>query len=119
MICQNSFETIFLAMTDRINKLRAFIEKQPGDSFLQHALGLEYIKLGNAEAAEETFKALLDQNPAYVGSYYHLGKLLEKKQETTAAIHVYEKGIEVAGAAGDDHAKRELQGALDDILSIT
>ena len=102
-------------MTERINKLKAFIEKQPGDSFLQHALGLEYVKIGEDTAARKVFEKLLEQNPGYVGSYYHLGKLLERAGHANDAISIYEKGIEAAGAAGDNHARNELQGALDDL----
>ena len=36
---------------DRIDKLKEFLLANPADSFVQHALGLEYIKLDrNAEA---------------------------------------------------------------------
>jgi Tfp pilus assembly protein PilF len=102
-------------MTDRINKLRGFIEKQPEDSFLQHALGLEYVKIGEDDKARETFEKLLEQNPGYVGTYYHLGKLLERAGFTDHAISVYHRGIGVASAAGDNHAGNELRGALEDI----
>jgi tetratricopeptide (TPR) repeat protein len=102
-------------MTDRINKLKAFIEKQPGDSFLQHALALEFVKLGDDNEARTIFENLLKQNPGYVGSYYHLGKLLERAGEEAAAIGIFEKGVEVARGAGDNHSLNELQGALDEI----
>lgn len=95
--------------------MKAFIEKQPNDSFLQHALALELVKLGDDASARNVFEKLLQQNPNYAGSYYHLGKLLERAGETANAIAIYEKGIEVARALGDNHAGNELQGALDDI----
>jgi hypothetical protein len=31
---------------DRIGKLKTFLMSSPGDSFLQHALALEYVKMG-------------------------------------------------------------------------
>jgi hypothetical protein len=31
---------------DRIEKLKTFLMSSPADSFLQHALALEYIKMG-------------------------------------------------------------------------
>ena len=88
-------------MTDRINKLQVLIEKQPEDSFLQHALGLEFVKIGEDMKARETFENLLHQNPGYVGTYYHLGKLLERAGIIDGAIAVYHRGIGVANAAGD------------------
>lgn len=115
LIWQNSFQPFFLNMTDRINKLKAFIERQPEDSFLQHALGLEYVKIGEDLKARETFEKLLEQNPGYVGTYYHLGKLLERTGITDGAIAIFRRGIGVANAAGDTHAGNELRGALEDI----
>ena len=102
-------------MTDRINKLKGFIEKQPADAFLQHALALEYVKAGNDGMARQVFESLLKQNEGYVGSYYHLGKLLERAGEKDAAIETYTKGIQVAKIAADNHAANELQTALDDL----
>lgn len=103
-------------MTDRIEKLKEFLLKTPGDSFLQHALALEYIKGGDDAKARELFEAILEREPGYVGSYYHLAKLLERTNETEQAIKVYEKGMEEAKKAGDQHAYNELQAAYEDLV---
>jgi len=100
---------------DRINKLKAFLEVQPTDSFLQHALALEYIKAGNDAEARALFNNILEREPGYVGSYYHLAKLLERAGEYQQAIEVYERGVVAAAAAGDLHARNELQMALDEL----
>ena len=100
---------------DRITKLKAFLEKQPEDSFLQHALALEYIKLGNDEEAQTLFFSILDREPGYVGSYYHLAKLLERMGKNSEAISIYKRGVDAAKAIGDNHAKNELQMALDEL----
>jgi Tfp pilus assembly protein PilF len=100
---------------DRIEKLKEFLKASPGDSFLQHALALEYVKIANDADAKKLFETILEKEPAYVGSYYHLGKLLERTGENEAAIKVYEKGMEVAKAAKDNHSYSELQGAYEDL----
>ncbi|WP_343704776.1 tetratricopeptide repeat protein [Chitinophaga sp.] len=100
---------------DRIAQLKAFLESSPGDSFLQHALALEYIKLKDDATARGIFEALLEKEPGYVGSYYHLGRLLERTGERDAAIAVYEKGMSVAREARDMHAYNELQAAHEDL----
>ena len=87
----------------------------PNDDFLQHALALEYIKIGYDSRAEILFTKILDNNPAYIGSYYHLAKLLERKGEYERAIEVYNKGIEESRKEGDKHAENELRMALEDI----
>ena len=86
------------------------------DSFLQHALALEYIKIGKDTDAQEQFTQLLAENPAYVGSYYHLGKLLERAAQIENAIETYEKGMLEAKKAGDQHAYNELMGARDELV---
>ena len=100
---------------ERIEKLQQFLKDNPSDSFVQHALALEYIKLGNDAEARKLFEQLLAHEPGYVGSYYHLAKLLERNGDTDAAINVYEKGMEEAKKAGDNHAFGELRGAYEEL----
>ena len=85
------------------------------DSFLQHALALEYIKIEKDEEARKLFNEILLREPTYIGSYYHLGKLLERAGEMDRAIRVYERGMEEARRAGDNHAYSELMAAKEDI----
>jgi len=99
----------------RIEKLQEMLKDSPDDSFLQHALALEYIKTGEETEAETLFNRLLSLEPGYVGSYYHLGKLLERKGEEQAAILVYEKGMEQALKANDRHSYNELQMAKEEL----
>lgn len=91
------------------------LAQSPADNFLQHALALEYIKLGNDEEARSLFEEILNRDPAYIGSYYHLAKLLERIDATDEAINVYEKGMEAAKKAGDDHAFSELRSAYEEL----
>jgi predicted Zn-dependent protease len=102
----------------KIEQLQAFLKEQPQDSFLQHALALEYIKLGNDKEAQTIFEQLLQQNPAYVGSYYHLGKLYERLGQTEVAIVTYANGMLQAKAANDKHAYNELQAAKEDVEDL-
>ena len=91
------------------------MEANPTDSFLRHAFSLEYIKLGDDETARQLFEGLLADDPGYVGSYYHLGKLLERVADFDKAIRIYKRGMEEAKNAGDMHSYNELQGALEDL----
>lgn len=100
---------------DRIAKLKEFLNKNPDDSFVQHALALEYIKLGNKAEARNLFKQLLSRDENYIGSYYHLGKILEEANEKDEAIRCYEKGMKKAKETGDNHAYNELQAAREDL----
>jgi Tfp pilus assembly protein PilF len=100
---------------ERLEKLQQFLQDNPDDSFVQHAIALEYIKQGNDAAAKIVFEELLQREPTYIGSYYHLAKLLERNNESGAAIKVYEKGMEEAKKAGDNHAYGELRGAYEEL----
>ena len=66
---------------NRIEKLHELLQQMPGDNFLRHALALEYIKLEKDDDARILFESILNDSPDYVGSYYHLGKLLERKND--------------------------------------
>jgi Tfp pilus assembly protein PilF len=103
-------------MTERIEKLKAYLKDTPRDSFLNHALALEYVKTGDEENARKHFEINLEHDPAYVATYYHLGKLLERIGEREAAITTYERGMEQAKAAKDMHSYNELQGVYEDLV---
>ncbi|MBU6159208.1 MAG: tetratricopeptide repeat protein [Bacteroidetes bacterium] len=101
---------------DRIQQINEFLSKTPGDPFLSHALALEHLKIGDSLKAKTIFEDLLNAHPDYVGSYYHLAGLLARLGEKEAAVEWYEKGIEAAKKAGDQHALRELQSALEELI---
>ncbi len=101
---------------DKIERLKEFLITSPNDSFVNHALALEYIKKGEDHKAKELFEKILDIDENYIGSYYHLAKLLERRGENEAAISTYEKGMKKAKEAGDQHAYNELQSAYEDLI---
>ncbi len=99
----------------RIEKLLEYLKANDKDSFLQHALALEYIKLGQDDEARKLFNEILLREPTYIGSYYHLAKLLERLKDNERAVKVYKRGMEEAKKAGDNHSYNELQAALEDL----
>ena len=101
---------------ERIEKLKIFLKDSPKDNFLRHALALEYIKIGEDELAKTLFKDILNESPDYVGSYYHIAKLLERLNQTEEAIVYYEKGMEIAKKLKDNHSYKELQAAYEDLV---
>ena len=101
---------------NRIDKINEMLLENPTDSFLQHALALEYIKLNKDDDAKKLFETILEREPGYIGSYYHLAKLLERLNDNEAAIKVYEKGMEQSKRLGDNHAFGELRSALEELV---
>jgi FimV-like protein len=103
---------------DRIEKLKEFLRTDPHDSFIRHALAMEYIKAGDEAAARTLLEQVLERDPAAVGSYYQLGKLLERAGETGLALQWYEKGMAAARMAGEKRAYNELRAAYDDLADV-
>jgi len=100
-------------MSDKmIERLRAYLDKDPDDTFTRFALALEYQKKDDVEQARSLFEAILSDDPNYVGTYYHLGKLYEQMNATEKARETYHNGIRVAQTANDHKSLAELQEAL-------
>ena len=92
------------------------LQASPEDSFLQHALALEYMKTGEENNARVLFETILGRDENYIGSYYHLAKLLERMYARTEAIAWYEKGMARAKAMNDQHAYSELRSAYEELV---
>lgn len=100
------------AMNPRLAALLAFYEEDPDDPFTRFALASEYGKQGRNDQALAFFQGLVTDHPAYVGTYYHLGKLYEHLGRKEEAIATYQAGVAVAQHQHDTHARAELQDAL-------
>ncbi len=100
---------------DRIERLKEFLISCPHDCFVKHALALECIKIGDDAAAKTLFEEVLHTDENYIGTYYHLAKLLERRDKIQEAINVYEKGMQKAKEIGDQHAFSELRSAYEEL----
>ncbi len=99
-------------MTDRIPALIEFLAQDPGDAFTRFALAQEYAKRGQKDQALGHYQTLVREHPDYVGTYYHLGKLMEAVGRKDDAEQTYRNGIEVAQKLRDAHSRAELSDAL-------
>jgi len=100
---------------ERIEQIKQFLKESPNDNFLIHALALEYVKAGDDVQAQQCFEQNLDHSPGYIATYYHLGKLQERVGKTEQAIATYQKGMEQAKAANDQHAFSELRSVYEEL----
>lgn len=96
---------------DRLAQLQKFYEEDPEDPFTRFALAQEHLKHNNTEKALSFFEGLVETNPDYVGTYYHLGKLYERLGRTDDALSTYEQGIEVSREQNEQKSLSELQDA--------
>jgi len=95
----------------RLKQLLDLLNETPNDPFLIYALAKEYEILSNDELALTYYQRLADEHANYVGTYYHLGKLLVRTEQYKTAIEIYEKGMKIAKQLNDQHAYNELAGA--------
>jgi tetratricopeptide (TPR) repeat protein len=93
--------------------LKTMLAQNPADAFARYGLAMELVKSGQLKDAVAEFTSLLEHNPNYAAGYFHGGQVLEKLGDVEQARAFYEKGVEVTGRTGDQHARSELQAALD------
>ena len=102
-------------MPDQKNKIKALarnIRANPDDSFSKFALALEFLKQDNLKRAKLLFEDVYQNDPEYVGLYYHLGKLYERLEKWDQAKQMYAEGIEVAADQKERRTQKELEEAL-------
>lgn len=97
--------------SSRLEQLQAFLANSPNDAFILFAIAKEHEKLNNKQEALEYYLELQQQDPDYVGLYYHLAKLYEVLEQPQKAWDTYNAGMAVAREIGDQHALSELAGA--------
>jgi tetratricopeptide (TPR) repeat protein len=104
--------------TSRLEKLLAFIKNEPDDPFLKYALATEYLRLNETDKALWYYEDLIKNNPDYVGTYYHLGKLYEALGRRQDAINIYETGMKITKEKRDNHAFSELQAVYNEVTGL-
>ena len=100
---------------DRLSLLQQFHAEDPGDAFTCFALAQEYAKRGEHLKACALYESLVQTQPSYTGTYYHLGKLYLHLRRPEAARKVFLAGIEVSARANMIKDCSELRQALMDL----
>ena len=98
---------------NRLEILKSMVAQNPRDSFSRYGLAMEYRNAGDLEAAVTEFRALIADNPDYVAAYFHGGQTLERLNRALEAAELYRCGVEAAGRTGNQHARAEIQAALE------
>ena len=99
----------------RRQMLEEFVAAKPSDAFARYGLAMECSNSGDADAADENFKALMTSHPDYVAAYFQYGQFLTKSGRIVEARAALTTGIAVAQRTGDDHARAEMETALQEI----
>lgn len=97
---------------DRLEQLLRYHDDDPEDGFVRFAVAMEYLKLGRDGEALSWFEKLAGDQPDYVGTWFHLGRLYQRLGRREDAVRTFEEGIAHATRLRDGHARSELQAAL-------
>jgi Tfp pilus assembly protein PilF len=103
------------ARMTRIEQLKKFLEQNPDDSFVKYALAIEHVNLSDDDTALAYFSSLLEIDPDYTGTYYHLGKLYQRQKKNELAEKTFREGMK-RSFGKEHHTYAELQQALNDLL---
>lgn len=99
----------------RLEQLQKFLDEEPGDVFTHYAIALEYVSMKKFPEAIEKFEGVITLDPWYVPAYHQLGVLYAQLQRYEEASAVLQKGVDAAHAAGDTHARQEMQEFIDEL----
>ena len=95
--------------------LEEFVSKKPDDAFTRYGLAMECMNSGDASAADEQFRVLLERNADYVPAYLMYAQMLARESRGDEAKQVLSTGITAAIKKNDQHARSEMEALLADL----
>ena len=101
------------AGSKRLQMLEALIDKGSQDPFVRYARALELRGLGEPQAALDALAEVRALHPRYVPTFLIAGQLALELGRMEDARTWLTEGVELAKAERDEHARSELQSALD------
>jgi Tfp pilus assembly protein PilF len=99
----------------RLEQFKEFVQIDPSDTFSRYALGMEYLGASQFDEAREQFEEVIRLDPKYTAAYFQAAIACQRGQKIDQARTLLTKGIEVAGANNDWHARDEMTAALHDL----
>ncbi len=100
-------------MNARLQRLEQLIAKGSKDPFVRYARALELRGMGQLEDALGALEEVRALHPDYVPTFLMAGQIAAELERTEDARVWLQQGVAVAKAARDEHARSELQTALD------
>lgn len=91
-----------------LQNLQKMLAAGKDNALLRFSLGNEHLKLGDAQAAAEHFRAAVTHDSQYSAAWKLLGKALAETGQLQEALDAYRKGTAVAEEKGDKQAAKEM-----------
>ncbi len=96
----------------RIEQIKQMLASEPDDEFLNFTLGLELAKAGQHAEAIACFEKVLSLNASYSAAHLQMARSLVDLDRRDDAREALRQGAQVAEAAGDLHARDQMQELL-------
>lgn len=97
---------------NNLDLIDAMHRKNPTDTYLAFAAANQHHQAGNTDRAIEICKMLIKINKNFADTYYELGQLYEKANQTKKAVEVYKKGLNVALTTENDKIAGKISETL-------
>lgn len=99
----------------RADQLKAMLEKDPDDVFLNFSLGMEYKSAGDAENALRQFDRVIELDAEYLSAYIRKGEVLVGLQRYDDAKASLMRAADVARQSGDQHMLENINELLEQL----
>lgn len=99
----------------RRQMLEEFVARQPNDAFSRYGLALECMNAGDPAAADQHFRALLQNHAEYIPAYLMYAQMLVRESRSAEAQTILSSGIAAAQKKGDQHACSEMEALLSEL----
>ena len=101
----------------RLRMLEKMIAGGSRDPFVRYARALELRGLGELDQALSALSEVRDLHPEYVPTFLMAGQIAIDLAKNAAARDWLQAGVALAARVGDEHARSELQSALDGLVA--
>jgi predicted Zn-dependent protease len=110
-------ETGSMTPEQRLEAFQKFVQAKPDDPFARYALAMHLRSMGRLAEAVTTFTELAARTPDYIPTWLMLGQTLESAGRDPEAATTYLDGMAAAARRQDQHARGELEAALEALRS--
>ncbi len=104
-----------MTQNERIEKLKAFLELDPKDSFLLFAMAMELKSQQHLNEALDYLDRVLAIDPDVTAAYFHKAQILIHLSRRDEAKNILQAGIPRALGTGHFHARDKMKELLEQL----
>jgi len=104
-------------MSERLSNIKSMLAEDPGDIFLNYALGLELRAIGETQKACDQFRRTIELKQDHIPSWHQLAIEERGRGRSDEAYRATEHGLAHAEQQNDNQAIKELKELIATIRS--